>query len=203
MNFIAAVRVAVYGEATCEALCECVVAGNNKSEGDMTESTIRSLPRLALIAAVAVVPAQVFAETLHAHLEGHQEVPAISTTGDGRFKAHLDRNAQTIEYELRYEALEGSIQQSHIHFGQSGVNGGISVFLCSNLGNGPSGTQSCPPPPATITGTIRSADVIGPVGQGIEAGAFDELVAAILGGKAYVNVHSDKWPGGEIRSEIR
>ena len=64
-----------------------------------------------------------------------------------------------IEWELSYADLEGAVQQAHIHFGQKGVNGRISVFLCTNLGNGPAGTQPCPAPPATISGTIVAADV--------------------------------------------
>jgi hypothetical protein len=39
--------------------------------------------------------------------------------------------------------------------------------------------------------------------QGIEPGAIGELVAAIRAGATYVNVHSSKWPGGEIRAQIR
>jgi CHRD domain len=77
------------------------------------------------------------------------------------------------------------------------------VFLCSNLGNGPAGTQACPPPPATITGTIRPADVIGPAGQGIDPMEFDELVRAIQAGVAYANVHSETFPNGEIRGQLR
>ena len=42
-----------------------------------------------------------------------------------------------------------------------------------------------------------------PTPQGIEPGAFAELVAAIRAGHTYVNVHSTKWPGGEIRAQIR
>jgi hypothetical protein len=45
--------------------------------------------------------------------------------------------------------------------------------------------------------------VVGPTGQGIEAGAFAEIVAAIKEGTAYANVHSTKWPGGEIRGQLR
>ena len=92
--------------------------------------------------------------------------------------------------------------QAHIHFGQRAVNGGISVFLCSNLGNGPLGTQACPAAPATIEGTIGPENVIGPTGQGIAAGEFDELVRAIDAGAAYVNVHSTGFPGGEIRAQL-
>ena len=53
-----------------------------------------------------------------------------------------------------------------------------------------------------MKGTLEQEDVIGPTAQGIEAMAFDELVAAIRGGHTYVNVHSSKFPGGEIRAQI-
>ena len=44
--------------------------------------------------------------------------------------------------------------------------------------------------------------MIGPAGQGIEPGALDEILAAMRAGSAYANVHSSKWPGGEIRAQI-
>ena len=44
--------------------------------------------------------------------------------------------------------------------------------------------------------------MIGPVGQGITAGQFDELVAAITAEATYVNVHTTLYPGGEIRSQL-
>ena len=53
-----------------------------------------------------------------------------------------------------------------------------------------------------LRGIIRPADVIGPAGQGITAGQFDELLQAIRAGATYVNVHSTLYPGGEIRSQI-
>jgi hypothetical protein len=83
------------------------------------------------------------------------------------------------------------------------VNGGISIFLCTNLGNGPAGTQACPTAPATISGTVMAADVIGPAGQGIAPGELDEVIRAIRNGSVYVNVHSDLFPGGEIRGQLR
>ena len=145
-----------------------------------------------------------------ADLIGYQEVPALSTTAKGRFRAWIDTKANTINWKLSYDALEGTVTQSHVHFGQKSVNGGISFFLCSNLGNGPMGTQTCPTPPAEISGTITPDLVIGPGptgtppagGQGIEAGAFAEIAAAIRDGAAYANVHSSKWPGGEIRGQL-
>jgi hypothetical protein len=145
-----------------------------------------------------------------AELIGYQEVPALSTTARGHFRAWIDTRSNTINWRLSYDALEGTVTQSHVHFGQKSVNGGISFFLCSNLGNGPAGTQACPTPPAEISGTITPDQVIGPGptgtppagGQGIEPGSFDEIAAAIRDGVAYANVHSSKWPGGEIRGQL-
>jgi len=132
---------------------------------------------------------------------GYEEVPAVSSPGGGDFSAVISRSADEIRYELTYSALQGNVTQSHIHFGQKDVAGGISVFLCSNLGNGPAGTQACPPS-GTVTGTIRPVDVIGPAGQCIAAGEFEELVKALRAGVAYTNVHSSIWPGGEIRGQL-
>lgn len=136
-------------------------------------------------------------------LVGYQETPqTLSTTGSGRFEARVDASDREIRWELRYANLEAMVTQAHIHFGERHTSGGISAFFCSNLGNGPAGTQSCPAAPATISGTIRPVDVIGPAGQGIAAGEFDELVAAIRAGATYANVHSTKYQAGEIRAQL-
>lgn len=140
---------------------------------------------------------------VRADLIGFQEVPSLSTTGHGTFRALVDTKANTITFKLTYDALEGTVQQSHVHFGQKSVSGGVSFFLCSNLGNGPPGTQPCPAPPAEVTGVITPDLVIGPTGQGIEAAAFAEIVAAMKDDTAYANVHSTKWPAGEIRGQLR
>jgi CHRD domain len=168
--------------------------------------------RLPIAGAVAVgAIASVVATTavaggdkeLHTRLTGFQEVPAVSTEASGKFKAHVRASGEEIRYELSYADLTGAVQQAHIHLGQRAVNGGISVFLCSNLGNGPAGTQACPPAPATISGTIGPADVVGPEDQGIAPMEFGELVRAIRAGVTYVNVHSETFPGGEVRGQLK
>jgi hypothetical protein len=138
-------------------------------------------------------------------LSGLEEDPlVISTVGHGTFRARINRDETEIAWRLTYDDLEGTVQQAHIHVGGPNASGGVSVFLCSNLGNGPVGTQPCPVPPlqGVVEGVSDAADVIGPVGQGIEPGAFAELITAIKAGKAYANVHSTKWPGGEIRKQF-
>ena len=135
-------------------------------------------------------------------LIGFREVPAISTEGGGTFRARMVDD-DSFTFRLTYDDLESPITQSHIHFGQRRVSGGISVFLCSNLGNGPAGTAPCPGTTSgEVTGTITAAQVIGPVPQGITAGEFDELLDAIRAGVAYVNVHTSTFPAGEIRGQL-
>ena len=169
---------------------------------------VMSLAVIALVSASTVVFAQGF-KKISELLTGFEEVPSVSTTGSGTFNARISNDESRIDWELSYSDLEGAVQQAHIHFGQAGVNGGITVFLCTNLGNGPAGTQPCPAPPATISGTILAADVSPNIPataaartQGINTGEIDELIRAMRAGATYVNVHSTLWPGGEIRSQI-
>ena len=173
---------------------------------------MRRLGLLVAVLAVLSVSTVVFAQgfkKISELLTGYQEVPSVSTTGNGNFNARISNDESRIDWELSYSDLEGAVQQAHIHIGNKGVNGGISVFLCSNLGNGPAGTQPCPAPPATISGTIVAADVSPNIPatqqartQGVNTGEIDELIKAIRAGATYVNVHSTMWGGGEIRSQI-
>lgn len=147
-----------------------------------------------------------------AELKPTEEVPAVSSPARGWFKATIDKENQTISYELSYEGLEAPPAQAHIHLGQRRVNGGISVFLCGNAPTVPAATvpqpPACPPSPATVTGELTAAHIIGPILQGVEATAgtvneFDELVAMLRQELGYVNVHSARFPGGEIRGQLR
>jgi hypothetical protein len=139
---------------------------------------------------------------LSTRLSGFEEVPALVVDGRGSFRAKLNEAGDEIEWVLRYERLEGNVLQAHIHVGQPGVNGGISLFLCTNLGNGPLGTQECPPSPAEVSGTATAADIVGPAGQGVGPEQLSELLRALRAGTAYANVHSSLFPGGEIRGQI-
>jgi hypothetical protein len=137
-------------------------------------------------------------------MSGYLEAPSISTVASGRFKARIDDSNDMIHYELTYRDLEGTVTQAHIHFAQRSVSGGISAWLCETPGTQSpnASTPMCPVPGGTVTGTITPAEVIGPTAQGIAPTEFEELVAAIRAGVTYANVHSSKFPGGEIRGQI-
>jgi hypothetical protein len=137
-------------------------------------------------------------------LRGYAEVPSVSTAAKARFKAVIDEKAGSIGYELSYSGLEGDVRQAHIHFGQRGVNGGISIWLCQTSFNvDPTGLAPTCPQSGTVTGLAQAANVIGPAGQGIAALEFAEIVAAIRSGVAYVNIHTTKFPSGELRAQLK
>lgn len=166
----------------------------------MHEFSRRLAPALiaAGLAVTAMTAAADDARRVRAKLTGYQEVPsALNTPASGRFDGKFSPGA--LSYELSYSGLPG-VTQAHIHFGARGTNGGISIFLCSNLGN--ADAPPCPQGEAKITGVATAASVVGPTGQGIALGQFDAIARAIRAGVAYVNVHSSGYPGGEIRGQL-
>lgn len=172
---------------------------------------------VATVAGVVALAVAAGAQDIHAVCDGYQVVSSQSSTGSAIFRAKVDRESKTIEYELKYSNLEGDIIQSHIHFSRPGSNGGIVAFLCTNAGNTPA---SAPPAPlcpgtreGTVTGTLHPANVVylpfgnqfpPPPGgtQGIPPGDFDDLVRAIDAGATYVVVHTKAQPTGELRGQI-
>jgi hypothetical protein len=141
---------------------------------------------------------------------GYAENPDVSSVASGRFRGTLDASANTLAYELSYADLEAAVLQAHIHFAKAGVNGGIMLYLCSNLA-APAGVPApppCPPPPATVTGVLTPANIFdgaaaqGITGTGDDAAEWEEIERAIRAGRTYANVHSSKFPGGEVRAQI-
>src|SRR5688572_28085384 len=130
---------------------------------------------LAVLFVLIVEPSSGASNALHkARLLGFSEVPAVSTTGSGDLRARIDEGSQTIDYRLTYQDLEGATTTAaHIHLGQESVNGGVIAFLC-----GGGGKPACTPTSGDISGTIAVSDILGPAGQGIAAGEFDEVVRA-------------------------
>jgi hypothetical protein len=158
---------------------------------------------------IGVVASGANAEEFHARFSGFNEVGALNaetgailSNGRGTLDLNLDRKAQTLAFTLTYSNLGAQVTQAHIHFGKVHVPGGVIVFFCSNVA-APAGTQSCPATGGTVTGTITAANVIGPAAQNISPGDFDGLADAIASNTAYANIHTVRFPAGEIRGEIR
>jgi len=163
-----------------------------------------------LAAAVTTVSAAgANAQQFQANFSGFQELGALNaetgailSTGQGTLALNLNQPAGTLTFTLTYSGLSEPVTQAHIHFGKVHVPGGIIVFFCTNINNGPVGTQACPAGGGTVSGTITGANIVGPAAQNIPAGDFAGLVAALLSDTAYGNIHTSKFPAGEIRGQI-
>jgi len=176
---------------------------------------VRPALSVALIATLAGVSASAaFADdngkrSFATNLTGYQETPVtLNSPGSGEFAAKVSPDQTSISWVLTYRDLPTNVLQAHIHFGRPATMGGIVLFLCTNLGNGPAGTQACPTDPTggefTVTGTLTAADVRPLDAQGIAAGAdgFSQIIEALRNGATYANVHTSQRPSGEIRGAI-
>src|SRR5689334_6813318 len=130
---------------------------------------------LAIAVLAAATPVQAQGGTAITRLRAFEEVPALNTPGGGFFTATINEDGSEMNWELRYFNMRGNVTQAHLHFAQRGVNGGIVVFLCSNLGNGPFSTQVCPTRNGTVSGTIRAIDITGAAAQGVPQGDLNEI----------------------------
>lgn len=132
-----------------------------------------------------------------AELRGFNQVPPILSPGTGTFRMRVADDGMSAEYELSFSNLTTPAVVSHIHFGHPTDNGGIMVFLC-----GGGGKPACPGRGGTVTGTITAGDVVAVPGQGVAAGDLAGVLDIIRRGLAYVNVHTEQFPDGEIRGQI-
>jgi hypothetical protein len=166
-----------------------------------------------VVAMVLGMPVIGMAETIHTHPDGYQVVPTQNSPGTASFRAKVDRDAKTIEYELSWKNLKGDILQSHIHFGRRATNGDIVVFLCTNLGNTPAPASPAPtcdgPREGMVHNVVHEGDIVAlafggilPAQQLLPFSAFEELADAIDAGAAYVVVHTKAQPSGELRGQI-
>ena len=114
------------------------------------------------------------------NLTSRQEVPKPKGNvrrATGSFNATVAKlgTGGTIAWRLRFSKLTGAAGAAHIHIGRVGRAGPVAVSLCGPCRNGQRGT-------ANVTAAA---------------------LAALAAGRAYVNVHTARNPGGEIRGQIR
>jgi hypothetical protein len=160
-------------------------------------------------ALLAFSAAAAHAEHFSANFSGFQELGALNaetgailSNGTATLDLDLDQNAHTLTFKLTFANLSTPVTQAHIHFGRNHVPGGVIVFFCTNLNNSPVSTQACPAGGGTVTGTLKAGEVVGPAGQNITVGDFDGLEDALTSNSAYGNIHTTKFPAGEIRGQI-
>jgi cytochrome c551/c552 len=104
--------------------------------------------------------------------------PKGTTTATGTFSGTLkvaSKTKATLAWKLSFAHLTGSALAAHVHLGAPGKAGKVVVPLC---------------------GPCRS-------GSGGRKAVSAVAAAAMIAGKAYVNVHTKANPGGEIRGTVK
>ena len=110
----------------------------------------------------------------NATLSGANEVPAVTTTAKGTAIGNYNKTSKILALTVIYEGV--TPVAGHIHNGASGANGGVTFNF---LTVGPS-------PFVYATPLALATD----------------QETSLLAGNNYVNIHSAKNPGGEIRGQL-
>jgi hypothetical protein len=169
----------------------------------ITRSRLRLL--LAITAALALgafSAANAAIITYVANLDGPSESPPNASPGTGATQVDYDNVAHTLHVHVTFSGLLGTTTASHIHAptttagtGTAGVATTTPTFAGFPLGV-TSGTYD-----NTLDLTLATSYNPSYVtaNGGTPATAEAALTTAIAAGKAYLNIHSQLFPGGEIR----
>lgn len=138
--------------------------------------SLRTLAAAATFLAFATSPA--FAEQVKfsADLTGAAEVPAADSAGTGKVDATLDTDTKMLTWSITYDGLSGAATAAHFHGpAKEGENAGPVV----------------PIPDDKLASPIAG-----------EATLDDAQMADLQGGLWYFNVHTEKFPDGELRGQV-
>ena len=114
--------------------------------------------------------------TLTATMVGANETPPVKSTGTGTAKITVDVTHNQVCWNLSVQKLQGTVTQTHIHRGPAGKAGPIVLYLSPPTGGSSHGCKAVGPPLAR--GIVKHPDAY------------------------YVNVHTSKFPDGEIRGQL-
>jgi hypothetical protein len=145
---------------------------------------------------IAPVPNQATAQEpgvqeFDAMLTGAAEVPPVQSSASGSSELEVVDNGNRLEYVIGVSNID-RVTQAHIHQGTSSEAGPIVATLFN------ASTPTGPTSGELTAGSITSANLEGPL-QGKQ---LSDLIALMQNGQAYVNVHTEQNPEGEIRGTI-
>jgi hypothetical protein len=164
----------------------------------------RSTAYLAVVAIgmVAAASAQATILSYDAVPDGPSESPANASPGTGFTTVDVDTTANTMHVHIDFSGLSGTTTASLIHSatlipltGTAGVATTVPTFVDFPIGV-TSGTYD-----RTLDLTLDSSynPAFVTANGGTTASAEVALLAGIAAGEAYLNIHTDVFPGGEIR----
>jgi hypothetical protein len=155
-----------------------------------------------------VAPVQAVPMTFVANLLGANEVPPTGSPGTGFATVVLDPTLHTMHVEIVFQDLLGTTTASHIHCClPTPFDPNVNVMVATTTPTFPgfplgvhAGTYAHDFD-LTLASSYNMAFINSPVfnPSGTIAGAEAALENGIVNGLTYLNVHTDMFPGGEIR----
>ncbi|MBN8832724.1 MAG: CHRD domain-containing protein [Sphingomonadales bacterium] len=135
---------------------------------------------------------------------GGQELPSNGSPGTGAARVTYDTDAHTLRVQSSFSGLTGTTTAAHIHVSLTpGANGGVATQTPTFAGF-PLGVTSGSYDnifDLTLASSYNPAFITG-LGGGTIAGAEAALAAGLATGRAYFNLHTTLFPGGEIRANL-
>jgi hypothetical protein len=170
----------------------------------------RALVILIVLLAAAAAPANAVPIVFTTTLSGPAESPPNASPGTGTASVTIDAATHTMQVQLDFAGLLGPSTASHIHV----INGPGDTNTADTLGPVATTTPAFIGFPTgvfagsmdqTYNMTLASSYRAGFITDsgGTTAAAEAALFGAILDGRAYLNVHSTVFPGGEIRGFLQ
>ncbi len=114
------------------------------------------------------------------------QTPAVVSDGEGESELRLRRGG--VRYNVEWEDLTSNVVAGHIHCAPAGSNGPVGVTLVHE----PLDADD------RVRGTFTGPDA----GTQCPWASLGDVLAALVTGNAYVNIHTANFPGGEIRGQV-
>lgn len=156
----------------------------------------------ALCALALATPADAHIVVYQATLSGPAEAPPNASPGTGTARVTLDLDLATMRVEASFSGLLGNVTNSHIHCCTAvpgAATAGVATPTPTFPGFPSGGTAGSYDQTfdLTLASSYNAAFVTG--NGGTVGSAMNALTLGMEAGKAYLNIHSSLYPGGEIR----
>ena len=146
----------------------------NMADKRLRENAMKMLPIIGVVAAGIFLGPSAFAETVmyKATLTASAVIPANDSKGSGKADMTFDTATKKLSWKVSFDKLTGEPIAAHFH--------------------GPAGPKDNAGPVVDVTANIKDGS----------ATITDAQVADLAAGKWYLNVHTEKFPDGEIRGQV-
>jgi hypothetical protein len=143
---------------------------------------------IALLLSATAASAQVV--SMIATLTGGEETPAVLTGAVGTAAVSVDVTNSELSITLSLFNFPTSTTAGHIHVGPRGVAGPVVIDL------------GIPRVVGDLAFTLRANAARFTARPEIGIITMTDAIQAIVGGNAYINIHTTQFPAGEIRGQL-